>query len=241
METKYNERASKVGKIMTNPRSKSAVLSETAKSRIEEKFIEDNFGVSPTFWSKETNKGNECEIESMIFYVKNKDLFGATKNETKFFDENFNGTPDMIFNGVVYEFKTSWSLFTFPLFEESIPTKDYEYQLQTYLHLTGLTAGKLVYVLTDATEGMIDDEIYRRCMREKIYDKGPEYAAIKEKQIEESVRKEMTFKQVPDELRIKEYDVTYDPEMINEIKSRLIDCGAYYDSLKTKINNLVKN
>jgi hypothetical protein len=238
---KYLESPSQIGRIMTNPRTKSEVMSETCKTRVEEKFIEDQFGVKKTFWSKETNKGLECEEESINFYVKEFDLFGAKKNETRFKNDNFIGTPDLIFNGVVYDIKTSWSLFTFPMFEDPnvIPTKDYMFQLQAYLDLTGLKSAKLVYVLTNATEEMIKDELYRRCLRAKIFDKDPEIAAQLEDQLEQEVRKEMTFDHVHPALRVKTFNIEYDPAVIEAIKERIKLCEQYYNSLVDKINNQI--
>jgi hypothetical protein len=237
---KYLESPSQAGRIMTNPRSKSEVLSETCKTRIEEKFIEDQFGVKKSFWSKETNKGLECEEESIKFLAKQKDLFGAKKNETRFENETFIGTPDLIFNGVVYDIKTSWSLFTFPMFDDEIPTKDYIFQLQAYLNLTGLKKAKLVYVLTNATEEMIQDELYRRCLRAKVFDKSPEIAAKMEEELEAQVRKEMTFDHVPAELRIKCFDLEYSEEIIEQMKARVALCQEHYDTLLEKITNQLK-
>lgn len=234
MEKKtYKESPSQIGKIMTNPRNKSEVLSETCKTRIEEKFIEDQFGVRKSFWSKETNKGLECEEESINFFAKEYDLFGAKKNEIRYENDSFIGTPDLVFNGIVYDIKTSWSLFTFPMFDDPavIPTKDYMYQLQAYLDLTGLKKAQLVYVLTNATEEMIQDELYRRCLRAKLIDPTPE--------LEEQVRREMTFDHVDSALRVKIFDVEYDPAIIAEIKARIELCEEYYNALLERITKQI--
>jgi hypothetical protein len=241
MNTIYKERPSKTGEIMTNPRLKSEILSETAKKRVQEKFIEDNFGVTREFWSKETNKGTECEPESIKYFVKNYDLFGASKNEITYENDFFIGTPDIIHAGIVYDIKTSWSLFTFPMFDDTdkIPTKAYEYQLQAYMDLTGLKSARLVYVLTDATEEMIQDEVYKRCLRSKIFNKAPEVAAQLEEKIEKQTRLEMTFSHVPDELRIKIFSIDYNPEMIKEMRERVDLCRTYYSELLEKVNNQI--
>jgi len=218
------------------------VLSETCKTRVEEKFIEDQFGVRKSFWSKETNKGLECEIESINFFVKEYDLFGAKKNEIRFENESFVGTPDLVFNGLVYDIKTSWSLFTYPMFDDPavIPTKDYMFQLQAYLDLTGLKKAQLVYVLTNATEEMIQDEVYRQCLRSKVFDKEPEVAAMLEDKIDKQVRREMTFDHVDNALRVKTFDVEYDPAIIEEIKTRIVLCEEYYNTLLKRVTNQIK-
>ena len=66
----------------------------------------------------------------------------------------FCGTPDLILEDEVLDIKNSWDCFTFPLFENEIPTKDYFYQLQVYMHLTGKRKARLVYVLLNTPEDL---------------------------------------------------------------------------------------
>jgi len=54
-------RCSAIGKIMTNPRSKSEVLSQTTKSYIQELALEHLYGIKKDFNSRYTDKGNEVE------------------------------------------------------------------------------------------------------------------------------------------------------------------------------------
>lgn len=232
MKFKYLESPSQIGRIMTNPRLKSEIISETCKTRVEEKYIEDKYGVYRSFWTKEIDKGLQCEQESIDYLAKEYGMFGITKNETKFRNELFKGTPDIIFNGVVYDIKTSWSVFTFPMWDDEISNKGYIYQLQAYMHLTGLKKAKLVYVLTNATEEMIQDELYRRCMRKKLIDATPE--------MEEQVRREMTFDHIQPELRIKMFDVEYSPEIIQLIADRIKLCEEYYNELDKKLITQIK-
>ncbi len=58
-------RCSSLGKIMTAPRSKSEVLSQTAKSYIEELAKEHLFGIKKVFKSRYTDKGNEVEEKAI--------------------------------------------------------------------------------------------------------------------------------------------------------------------------------
>jgi hypothetical protein len=57
------------------------------------------------------------------------------------------------------DIKNSWDCWTFPLFENEIPTKDYFYQLQIYMHLTGRKKAKLVYILLDTPATFGNPEI----------------------------------------------------------------------------------
>ena len=83
----------------------------------------------------------------------------AEKNEEYFEDSHFCGTPDVILDDTIIDIKSSWDCFTFPLFEDEIPNKDYYYQLQTYMALTGLKKAKLVYVLMDTPESIEKDAV----------------------------------------------------------------------------------
>ena len=228
----YKERSSAVGQIMTNPRSKSEVLSETAKTRIEEKFLEDQFGIKKEFWSKATDKGTTEEPISIDLMVRQLGIFGAKKNEIFFENDFLTGTPDVIHNGIVYDVKTSFSGSTFPFFDTEIPSKAYFYQLQAYMNLTGLRSAKLVYCLVDTPDQMIQDEIRRQTWKKGLIDSTPE--------LEAEVYSQMTFEHIPEELRVRIFDIEYDPEVIKAIETRIELCREYYESLNNTINNRVK-
>jgi hypothetical protein len=60
-------RCSAIGKIMTSPRSKGELLSETAKSYVQDYFKEKELGISKEFWSRYTDKGLQMEDEAIEF------------------------------------------------------------------------------------------------------------------------------------------------------------------------------
>ena len=145
-------RASATGKLMTNARSKSELLSETTKSYVQEWAKEHIYGVKNEIRSKYIEKGLMMEDTAIDKAIEWLDLPFTIKNEKYFEDDFFTGTPDLIVEGVVYDIKCSWSAFSFPLFENEIPTKDYYYQLQTYMHLTGCRKAVLTYVLLNTPQ-----------------------------------------------------------------------------------------
>lgn len=145
----FKIRASAAGQIMTNPRAKSELLSETTKSYVYDWLKEQIYGYRKDIsGSKYIQKGLMVE-DAAIEYA-----FGehAKKNEEYFEDDFFTGTPDLILGDKIVDIKSSWSCDTFPLFEQEIPTKGYELQLQVYMHLTGLKNAQLVYVLMNTPE-----------------------------------------------------------------------------------------
>lgn len=145
-------RASAAGLLMTNPRNKGEQLSETTKTYVQEWFKEKIYGVRKEISSKYIDKGLEFEDFSIDKMIEWLDLPFAIKNQDCFEDDFFTGEPDLLLPDRVIDAKNSWDCFTFPLFDTEIPTKGYEYQVQTYMHLTGLKKASVVYILLDTPE-----------------------------------------------------------------------------------------
>ena len=145
-------RASGAGALMTNPRNKNEALSETTKTFVHEWIKENIYGVKKQISSKEINKGIEFEDMAIDKAIEWLDLPFAIKNEKRFEDDFFTGEPDLILQDSVHDIKNSWDAFTFPLFDTEIPTKGYEYQVQIYMHLTGLKRASVDYVLLNTPE-----------------------------------------------------------------------------------------
>ena len=117
---KFKIRASASGKIMTNPRAKTELISETTKTYVKEWLLEHIYGVKNEIKSKYLTKGIWLEDDAIDKAIEWLDLPFAIKNEKFFEDDYFCGTPDLILDGTVYDIKCSWSCFSFPLFETEI-------------------------------------------------------------------------------------------------------------------------
>lgn len=151
----FKIRASAAGKLMTSARSKTELLSETTKSYAKEWLTEQIYGFRKEIKSKYIYKGLVMEDEAIDKAIEWLDLPFAIKNEQYFENDFIKGTPDLIVDGVVYDIKCSWDAYTFPIFENEIPNKDYFYQLQCYMNLTGCTKAVLTYVLLNTPEEVI--------------------------------------------------------------------------------------
>lgn len=171
MKTLHNFkiRASASGKLMTAPRNKSELISETTKTYVKEWLIENIYGVHKEIKSKYLTKGLKLEDNAIDKAIEWLDLPFVIKNEKFFEDDFFCGTPDLICENVVYDIKCSWDCFTFPLFEKEIPTKDYFYQLQVYMHLTGCKKAVLTYVLLNTPEELTYEEKHNYDNMDKKY------------------------------------------------------------------------
>ena len=165
----FKIRASASGKVMTNARSKTELISETTKTYIKEWLTEHIYGVRKEIKSKYLTKGLKMEDTAIDKAIEWLDLPFAIKNEKLFEDEYFKGTPDLIVSDTVYDIKCSWDAFTFPLFENEIPTKDYYYQLQIYMHLTGCKKAVLTYVLLNTPEELAYEEKHNYDNMDKKY------------------------------------------------------------------------
>lgn len=200
-------------------------LSKTAQTVVEEQLLKDVFGINREFWSKETDKGNECEQDSIDLLKKVGGLFGIEKNEETFENDFLRGTPDVLGDDPVIDVKTPWSGSTFPWFADQLPDKAYEWQLRGYMALTGRKVGYVAYCLTNATEDIIQDEIRRTCWREKIIEPTDEQVD----EIETRVRWQMEFDHVPDPLRVKLFKVEHDEKAEQAIRDRVELCREYYN------------
>lgn len=165
----FKIRASASGKIMTNARSKSEILSETTKTYVKEWLIEKIYGIRKEIKSKYLTKGLKLEDTAIDKAIEWLDLPFTLKNEKFFEDDFFCGTPDLIVDNVVYDIKCSWDAFTFPLFENEIPNKDYFYQLQVYMHLTGCKKAVLTYVLLNTPEELTYEDKHNYDNMDKKY------------------------------------------------------------------------
>ena len=129
----FKVRCSSIGKIMTSPRSKSELLSQTAKTYVEEQVLLAKYGIRKTFSSRYTDKGNLVEDESIRIASEALELGFLIKNDEHFSNEWLTGTPDVNTDTILLDVKSSWDATTFPFFATEIPNKDYFYQLQGYM------------------------------------------------------------------------------------------------------------
>lgn len=144
----FRMRASQGGLLLTSGKDELK-LGAALISYLKNFYAEQKSGVKEEIKSKYLMKGNLCESELIDVTAERLGLGILEKNEIKFHDEHFQGTPDIITDELVIDTKNSWSYTTFLDSITSPINKDYEAQLQIYMHLTGLKKAKLVYGLLD--------------------------------------------------------------------------------------------
>jgi hypothetical protein len=219
-------RCSALGKIMTNPRTKGEVLSQTCKSYIQELASEDMYGIKKEFSSRYIDKGNQVENDSIALVEEVLELNFITKNEEYFENDFIKGTPDVITDKLIIDVKSSWSGDTFPFFESELPNKDYYYQLQGYMWLTAKQYSLVAYCLVNTPEEIVNDEIRRTAW--KKFEIEPSEDTIRD------VMSAHNFDHIPKDRRVKSFLVDRNDQVIESIKKRVLECREYYNELIAK-------
>lgn len=221
-------RCSSLGKLMTDPRTKSETLSETAKSYIQDLFKERELGIYKEFSSRYTDKGLEMEDEAIQFASEVLGWDFVVKNEVRFNNKWLTGEPDINTDNLLADIKCSWSGSTFPLFDETLKNKDYYYQLQGYMMLTGHDTSELVFCLMNTPHQIVEDEVRRQHWKLNLIDEDLE--------VRQAVQEMHNFDQIPNNLRVKRFIVQKDEAVQEKIKERVEVAREYYNQLLTQIN-----
>jgi len=216
-------RASQIGKIMTSPKTKGELLSKTAKTYIHELILREKYGINKEFSSRYTDKGNQVEDIAIAMANEVLDVGFIYKNDENFQNDWITGTPDVITDEVLLDVKCSWDATTFPFFETEIPTKDYFYQLQGYMWLTGKTESLLIYCLVDTPLEIVEDEIRRAHWKFHKLDEDFE--------LRQEIECKHIFANIPMNKRIKIFEVKRDEKVIEQIKEKIEVARLYYESL----------
>ena len=150
-------RCSSLGKLMTEPRSKSeGVLSVGAKTYIRELAAQEIFGVDFVVSSKAMEKGVEAEGDSIDLLNSVRGL-SLVKNTERRSNEFITGECDLFDASAKrgHDIKTSWSIATFPITVADCEDKLYEWQMRGYMALWDAEEWEVNYCLVDTPERLI--------------------------------------------------------------------------------------
>lgn len=156
-------RASMIGKLMTEPRSKAeGPLSQGARAAIRDIAAQHILGIDFEASSKEMEKGVECEPASIALLNRVLGL-ALTKNTERRSDEFMTGECDL-FNAPArdgFDLKTAWSAATFPILADDIGGSArtlYEWQCRAYTKLWDADRWHVAYALVNTPERLIGYE-----------------------------------------------------------------------------------
>jgi len=161
------------------------------------------------------------------------------KNTERRSNEYTEGECDLFLNKTVFDNKCSWSLDTFPMFENECQDQKYEDQLNVYAWLWDAEKMTLCYTLIDAPYEMVSDAIKWENDPDKKYKIAERmiytekyFNEIKEEFFQNSTRN--TFIEIPEEKRIKTFNFIPDLNFRKDLKLRVKLCRTYINSLLNK-------
>lgn len=213
--SKHLFRASSIGHIMTSI-NKPDVLPKGCYTHLNDIFNTVVFGYREELTNKYLQKGILCEEDSLALLgrIAGKLLI---KNREHFKNDYVTGTPDCVLADTVIDTKTSWDVRTF---YNADLTSEYEYQLMTYLWLTGRSKGVLAYCLVDTPYDLIQDEQRRAMWQANIIDDESERG----QEICQQVERNLTCDYIPEKNRVIIFTVERNEDTIDLIKKRVELC-----------------
>jgi len=216
------------------------VLTVGQKAYLRQWLKEAQTGRRKTYSTFGTRKGTIQEDESIVLYNRVTGAVG-TKNELRLEDEYFTGEFDYMpenIENLIVDIKSSEDDKSHPRYldelpnDAKVPTKAYYSQPMVYINLANkhglikdieLAKCEIAYCLVNATDEMIEDEIRKQCRYNKVKKLTSEQ--------EEKIFYNMTFDNIPDELKVKRYIFTYQPHLIKTLEGKVEAGRDYIDEL----------
>ena len=195
-------------------------IGKTGETFLKTWYLSKKYNRKKEFFSKFIDKGLMVEEQGiqMLSNTQGMDLF---KNEEWFENDFMGGFPDVIHNGIVFDVKSVWNIFTFPFYDKELPNKDYYWQLQVYMAVTGLQKASIVYCLIDTPQPLIDQEL------KKLYYQSGGKAEDWTPETYKELAVNYKFTDIPESDRIKEFEVLRNDKDIDLIVERVMLCREY--------------
>lgn len=218
-------RSSALHVLFTEPQSKSekdaGELSKTAKTYLNDMYIEQIWGLERDITTKEMEKGTECEDEAiaMISFLDDKSYAKNTERRENLW---ITGHADVV-EEAVHDVKCSWSPWTFiPKLTDSID-KIYFYQLQGYMWLWGKKTGYLRYCLVNTPDMILQNELRKLLFSMNVAtDLNPEYM-----EAAANLKKEHIFNHIPISERVITLKVERDQSILEHIPGKVNKAREY--------------
>ena len=210
-------------------RDAKPTLSATAKSYLQQLHKEEVFGKREEIKSKYLDKGIQVEEQSITLYSElTNQLF--IKNKERRENDFITGEPDNS-QAKIRDIKSSWSLSTFPMHDKELKNPIYYWQLQGYMDLFDFKESELIYCLVDTPEELIADELRRTSWKMG-------FTADIPSDLEEEIRNNMTFNDVPLELRCKVFHVDKDEQGIKLLHQQVKLARTYLNELSEALGDV---
>lgn len=232
----YKFHPSSLGSIMTGSKTDREAMGDTCRKHLVECYISERYNRTKDITNKYMEKGIVQEEESITLLSMVTKQFHK-KNKETITNDYFIGTPDLFDGKDIYhakkiiDIKSSWDIFTFFNVLSEPLNKNYQWQLQAYMDLTGAQSASLAYCLVDTPVGLIKDaqRKLQYVMNVIDPDTNPEFL----KQCEQ-IERNMTFSDIPKEERLIEFTFARDNEMIEKAHKRIMECREYLNNFSFK-------
>ncbi len=192
-----------------------------AKTYIKKWLKKKLFNRDEQWKSVVIDKGLACEQSGIDLISDVYGLENVYKNDEFFENDFMQGSPDIINDEKIRDIKNSWDLFTFPRFDDELPKKEYWWQLQGYMCLTGLKKASLDYTLIDTPMSLILLDL------KKLYYQSGGVAEEWTQEKYEYLYPNYRFSDIPKEKRVKSFEFEYENWVEEKIKERVFMCRKY--------------
>lgn len=218
-------------------------LSETLKTELSKIYCWEVFG------KQSINKGNESPLtldkgklaeKQSIELLSEIDGIEYSKNETLFENGYFKGVPDIIVRKgkkvvKIIEIKTAYDMPSFiKSFYSNEPPSNI-WQTMGYMDILSCKEAEIVHCLVDMHPAIAKKEIEK--LRERIYLTEGESGRLEE--LEQQLVKNMTYSDIPKELRVFRRPVYFNKLNMKDAKSRVKKARTWLKDLNQKFNKSV--
>ena len=153
-------RCSSLSKMMTNPRGKTEEISATTKTWLKEMVKEEVFGYRKQLDTPAITKG--IDYENLSIDLLNDATFNSyKKNEERKTNDWLTGEADIVTITEIIDVKSSWSLETFPAFQEdaaaAVKKSGYDWQLRGYMMLWNKPQASIRYCMISTPDSLLKD------------------------------------------------------------------------------------
>jgi hypothetical protein len=217
----YKFRSSQIYRLLTQPKTKkdreTGKLSATTEMYLLELAVEAIYGRAKEIESDAMSKGIDQE-QNAIELLSEMHQTEYAKNVMQLENDYITGTPDIL--EPLIDIKIPKDIFSH-CGKSGIP-KVYEYQLYCYMILTQQTKGYIAYILANSPDWLIEKEFNK-----KSYYKSEDTW----QELEETIRKQHIFDDIPLNKRIKIFELDYKKDVEYEIYNAVEKGRNYMNNL----------
>lgn len=210
-------------------------MSATTRSFLCSVYAWEKYGRKKDLQTKAIQKGLRVE-EDAITLISLLDKTMYVKNDIRLNNKWFTGEPDLFTEASikkairVIDTKASWDLETFLPKLGTLLDKNYWWQGQGYMDLTGASEFEVSYCLVNTPQILIDDEKKKLFWKMGVAtEQNTDYVAACEE-----MERTMIFDDIPAEERRIKFQINKDKDAIERARERVIRCREWLSEFQEK-------